>query len=539
MSNSAKRNINVYDNIYGYIHLEKSRYQKILEHPLFLRLHNIKQMGYCNFVFPDAIHTRYSHSLGVYYLVKKMIEAQERKFINLSCRFYADFPNEKDDLLLSALLHDIGHLPLSHTVEAALERYEKFSYEKIKDEMEDETQKKQIAEGLANNFYSKPEFKRNGTKLHEQLGEDVLLNTSLHDLLVDELEVEPLEISNRFKGVLGDDLDSSPKNGKEEDKGMIGLRHSRNFLHSQLDADRIEYLLRDSTFTGVKSGAFDFEKLLAEIRYTETAKYGVHIDALRVLEQFFMARFAAYAQIVFHKRVEGYDLLAQDFYFSLLRDRDNPEINHDGKGYPKVFSYPEIKDQLMKDEKWFYSFTDSYFEQLIYEVLDTKVKLGQKIFSYAKMLQERKPFKCVYEEQKMCTPDQWENWSMEDSLITCVAENVEEFMKIARVSKDSFLLKLIPNDRYSSDMQYYWDLFYFGKALSIFDRDSKYDQLYAFKTGKPPEHLKNCESTFLKLDLEKLYVQRIFATDLDMAKRLEDGLKRFADTKNKKYDNHC
>lgn len=112
----------IYDNLYGYIKLEKTKYESILKDPFFLRLHNIKQMGLTYYVFPDALHTRYSHSLGVFFIVQKMISAQEK---NYGDHAYRMDEYDKELLKVSALLHDIGHLPLSHTIELALKRYEK------------------------------------------------------------------------------------------------------------------------------------------------------------------------------------------------------------------------------------------------------------------------------------------------------------------------------------------------------------------------------------------------------------------------------
>ncbi|WAM31025.1 hypothetical protein [Caldicellulosiruptor naganoensis] len=70
--------ISIYDNLYGYIKFEKEIYENIINNPYFLRLHSIRQMGLTSYVFPDALHTRFSHSIGVYNIVKKIINSQEK-----------------------------------------------------------------------------------------------------------------------------------------------------------------------------------------------------------------------------------------------------------------------------------------------------------------------------------------------------------------------------------------------------------------------------------------------------------------------------
>lgn len=63
----------IYDNVYGFIGVNQLELE-IIDHPLFQRLKNIKQLGMAYTVFPGAVHTRFSHSLGVMYLVIKLVQ---------------------------------------------------------------------------------------------------------------------------------------------------------------------------------------------------------------------------------------------------------------------------------------------------------------------------------------------------------------------------------------------------------------------------------------------------------------------------------
>jgi len=100
----------IYDNVHGYIGLTEIE-KKIEKLPVFQRLRDIKQLGLTNIVFPGAEHTRYIHSLGVLYIVDKMARS-----LNFSYK-------DHQKIRLAALLHDIGHYPLSHTTEAVYKKH--------------------------------------------------------------------------------------------------------------------------------------------------------------------------------------------------------------------------------------------------------------------------------------------------------------------------------------------------------------------------------------------------------------------------------
>ena len=91
------------------------RFVLIIQTKAFQRLRRIKQLATADYVFPGAIHSRFAHSIGTYYLMKLVIEHYEKLFRR------ADIPfrkNERDALLAAALLHDLGHGPYSHAFEA-------------------------------------------------------------------------------------------------------------------------------------------------------------------------------------------------------------------------------------------------------------------------------------------------------------------------------------------------------------------------------------------------------------------------------------
>ena len=370
----------IYDNIYGYIDFEKDLFDTILKDPFFLRLHNLKQMGLAYYVYPDALHSRYAHSLGVYSSVNRIIDAQKY--------FSNPLDIDKNDIIkikLSALLHDIGHLPLSHTIEAALADFEDYETKKDDQEPSPATQNLFFKDSkLQNNDNKDISLSFSKPKLHEKLGEFVL-NASNISTFLESRGISPFEIAAGFKG----DIWNAQQN--EFESASFYNKQIRNFLHSQLDADRIDYILRDSGFSGVKTGSFDIDKLLASIVYDTNANYGIDESSIRALEQFFIARFVAYTQIVGNKKVMAFEYMAKDLYLRLLKLRKNQEYHLS----VRLFSYKDLVADVLKNRPHeFLSFTDDYFFSLVREVI-AKPNLIKSfdpiILKYAEMLTRVQP----------------------------------------------------------------------------------------------------------------------------------------------------
>ncbi|XP_059066815.1 uncharacterized protein LOC131059998 [Cryptomeria japonica] len=107
----------IYDNVHHNIHLD-SLSLKFVDTEQYQRLRDIKQLGLCYLVYPGAMHSRFEHSLGVYWLAGKAIE-QIRRFQG------SELDIERNDIMnvkLAGLLHDIGHGPFSHTFESSVLR---------------------------------------------------------------------------------------------------------------------------------------------------------------------------------------------------------------------------------------------------------------------------------------------------------------------------------------------------------------------------------------------------------------------------------
>ncbi len=207
------------DSIHGDIFIE-DKYIEIINTKEFQRLRRINQLSVGNYVFPSAQHTRFSHSIGTFHLMKKIIQHIEEQLNNINIVI-----REKDKqlALLIALLHDVGHGPFSHAFEGVLTKnHEQWTKEIILGDTE-------INKIIIKNF-----------------GEEYLVQ------LVELISEENISINNKMEI-------------KEIDLFFV----IKSLISSQLDADRLDYLVRDARSTGVVFGDIDLSRIIKSIRITE------------------------------------------------------------------------------------------------------------------------------------------------------------------------------------------------------------------------------------------------------------------------------
>ena len=197
----------IMDPLHGEIKVPED-FLQVINKPEFQRLRRIKQLGLTQLVYPSATHTRFLHSIGVFHLSRSFND---------------------ETLSLYALLHDVGHAPLSHVVERALQE------NGIKFDHDDEMWK--------------------------------LLPSLLQDTVFTPADVRKAE---------------------------------RLLVSGDLGIDRVDYLLRDSYFTGVRVGYISWERLVRLMR-VEDGRIVVEEKGRDVVEHFFIARFLLGSSVYFHK----------------------------------------------------------------------------------------------------------------------------------------------------------------------------------------------------------------------------------------------
>lgn len=219
------------DPIYGFIELKNSEI-RLLSSPFLQRLRRIKQLGNTHLVYPSACHSRFEHSLGVLHVANRM--AQRIGLSNSQIRV----------VRYAAILHDIGHGPLSHNFEDILKTV-------------------------------------NGEKVS-------------HDDITKKIINEDIYISS----VLGRDKNSVLELFDEENETA-----SKEIISSNIDADKLDYLRRDSYHTGVAYGLFDLERILHTISKKEEddrSYLTVLWKGTDALENYRLARYLMHTQVYQH-----------------------------------------------------------------------------------------------------------------------------------------------------------------------------------------------------------------------------------------------
>ncbi|MGH7863195.1 MAG: HD domain-containing protein [Candidatus Dormibacteraceae bacterium] len=232
---------------------------------LLQRLRNIRQLAMAYLVYPGALHTRFDHTLGVLQVTGKLCEALRIE----------------DDataiLRLAALLHDVGHGPFSHVSEQILDALSIDQHGPIAGRTE---------------------------KIHEKITQRIILE---HPSLSQALSTRDREDVARLL------------------QTGLGLQIHRDIISGPLDADKQDYLLRDSYFCGVRYGVYDIDQLhnsLCRTGQGGDAYLAVQRDGVHALEQFVLAKYYLTTQVYRHKvRLITDNMLIRGITLGVLHDR--------------------------------------------------------------------------------------------------------------------------------------------------------------------------------------------------------------------------
>ncbi len=314
-TNGQSKSHVIFDPIYGFIRLTPLEYE-IIHSPFYQRLRWIKQLGFSFYVFPGAEHSRFGHSVGVmnnaHFILKS---CEETVSFDELCNYSLQSPEAvfHRSIRVSALLHDLGTFCFSHTTESAYITFGETKNSTHKDHFDD----------------------------HENLGSFIIKNTNFENGITHILQkyaLNPKEISDFVKG-------KSPS------------AFGNQTLHSEIDCDRMDYLLRDAYYTGLMYGTYDRDYLLYHFKKSYVGKekiLTIKSNALHCVEDFLMSRFSWYSQVIRSPRGAKYDAIAEKICFYMLEKK-------------LIYRYQELMDFIQNDPIKFWSFNDNYFMTVVHD----------------------------------------------------------------------------------------------------------------------------------------------------------------------------
>lgn len=278
--------MNIRDAIHGDISIEEEVIKQLIETKEFQRLRNIKQLGLTYLAFPTTEHSRFMHSVGVYYLVTQLLDVLEAK------TGQAFEVKERLALQIACLLHDLGHGPFSHTSE------EFFGFN------------------------------------HE-------------DYTIKIIEDKDTEV-NKVLTNYGESI-------IEEVVSFIKKTHHNPVLNSILsgtiDVDRMDYLMRDSYFSGVSYGEIDIQRIFNVIDIKDNSIV-FHEKGVKALEDIIISRYNMFSQVYLNKKALAYEVLVAEILGELrtLVDSQFKLPYSIEKVLPFFEGNISVKDYLLADD---------------------------------------------------------------------------------------------------------------------------------------------------------------------------------------------
>jgi len=247
----------------------------LIDTPFIQRLRRVHQLAGAYLVYPGAVHTRFEHVVGAMHIAGQIAES----LVPTS----GIGPDQVQEVRIAALLHDVGHGPFSHM------------YEEVLAERTDVT--------------------------HEDISQRIVLETLIHDVLE----------RNGFSA-------------KKISAFAVGKQNKRPLFMNEiiaggLSADIMDYLLRDSYFTGVEYGKVDIRRVIDSLQVAE-GRLAVENAALYAFEALLLARYEMFKAVYFHRTVRAAELMlvqAMKFADDTLGLTDLSDLD----------SYLELTDEIV------------------------------------------------------------------------------------------------------------------------------------------------------------------------------------------------
>lgn len=264
------------DPIHNYIYIQHKVILDLINTREFQRLRRIKQLGTTSYTFHGAEHSRFSHSVGVYEITRKICDLFQRNYASKTAGDGLWNDNERLIALCAALLHDVGHGAYSHTFEH-------------------------------------------------------IFNTD-HEKMTQLIITSPDTEVNQVLRQVSDDF-------PEKVASVIAKTYPNQqvvqMISSQIDADRMDYLLRDSYFTGTNYGSFDLTRILRVMRpYQDGIAF--NFSGMHAVEDYIVSRFQMYQQVYFHPVSRSMEVILSSLLKRAKDLYENGQLTHD-------FAYETLK----------------------------------------------------------------------------------------------------------------------------------------------------------------------------------------------------
>lgn len=380
------------------------------------RLRRVRQLGLAYLVYPGAEHSRFAHSVGVYHLANRFMDA-----LNLSRDKQAFDDKTKAAVRAAALLHDVGHGAFSHLFE----------------------------------LVTKDILKNNAVD-HEQWTEQVIKeDPAISNIL--------MQASQRYGTNMSADVLS-----------IINHTHKKKYVSdlvsSQLDVDRFDYLLRDSLMTGVHYGNFDLEWIIRSLKIREyDGKEVLAVDAKRGLssiESYILGRHYMYCHVYYHKTIRAAEIMLRQIlkravYLAGNGQREIKKLPVIGKlgnkEQPEISEYLSLNDFVVYSwiEKWADESKDKILRDLSNKLICRQlfktipVNINKDFVNKLQQMQE-KAKKAKLDPEYYCCEDEPKNVAFKDYFYDVKAGNKKEHQDIFLVNdkgveelsySDSFIIE--------------------------------------------------------------------------------------------------